>query len=391
LYVHIHDDLRYKSTIVSKKLLPPGRGAKAGGGEIAYSAPGLQDRTEHDPRRLSCNIPNSRLGLCPPDKPALHKKGSTRMDTIVVAGIDVSKSKADICILPDGVAGTFTLDEEGIGQLLDALIASKVNLTVMEATGGYEAKLAAAIFRAEIPVAVVNPRQVRNYARAIGRAAKTDAIDAEVIAMFATAVKPQPRALPDAQASQIRELVDRRRQLMKTRTAEENRLQQASNAKVIRSIKRTITHLEKELAAIESDIDKHIKDSPIWLEKKQLLQSVKGIGDATTRILIADLPELGHLTRYQIAALVGVAPMNRDSGKYKGYRKIVGGRSHVRHALYMATLSAIRNNPKIRPFFLRLKSNGKKGKVAMVACMRKLLVTINAMVRDNQNWSLENA
>ncbi len=313
------------------------------------------------------------------------------MDNVVVAGIDVAKSKADICILPDGIVAAFSLDEEGVLQLVDTLKASRVNLAVMEATGGYEARLAAAIFHADIPVAVVNPRQVRNYARAIGRAAKTDAIDAEVIALFALAVKPQPRALPDAMAAQIRELVDRRRQLMKTRTAEENRLQQASNAKVIGSIKRTIRHLEKELAAIDSDIDKHIKDSPLWLEKKELLQSVKGIGDATTRILIADLPELGKLSRYQIAALVGVAPMNRDSGKYKGYRKIIGGRSHVRHALYMATLSAIRCNPKIKTFYRHLKSNGKKGKVAMVACMRKLLVTINAMVRDNQNWSPENA
>ena len=313
------------------------------------------------------------------------------MDSIVVAGIDVSKSKADICILPDGIVATFSLDEDGIVQLVDTLKTSRVTLAVMEATGGYETKLAAAIFHADIPVAVVNPRQVRNYARAIGRAAKTDAIDAEVIAMFAAAVKPQPRALPDATAAQIRELVDRRRQLMKARTAEENRLQQASNAKVIGSIKRTIRHLEKELAAIDSDIDKHIKDSPLWLEKKQLLESVKGIGDATTRILIADLPELGKLSRYQIAALVGVAPMNRDSGKHKGYRKITGGRSHVRHALYMATLSAIRCNPKIKAFYRHLKSKGKKGKVAMVACMRKLLITINAIVRDNRNWNPENA
>ncbi len=313
------------------------------------------------------------------------------MQNIIVAGIDVSKSKADLCILPDGIVATFNLDDDGIASLIEALKASAVNLAVMEATGGYEAKLAAAIFHADIPVAVVNPRQVRSYARAIGQSAKTDRLDAEVIARFAQDIKPQPRALPDAKAAQIRELIDRRRQLMKARTAEGNRLQQASNAKVIASIKRTITHLEKELKAIDINIDKNIKDSPIWLEKAELLESVKGIGDATTRILIADLPELGKLSRYQIAALVGVAPMNRDSGKYKGYRKITGGRSHVRHALYMATLSAIRCNPKIKAFYKHLKTQGKKGKVAMVACMRKLLVTINAMVRDNQNWCSENA
>jgi transposase len=257
--------------------------------------------------------------------------------------------------------------------------------------GGYEAKLAAAIFHADILVAVVNPRQIRNYARAIGRTAKTDSIDAEVIALFARDVKPSPRALPDAEAAKLKELIDRRVQLVKVKTAETNRLQQASNAKVIASIKRTIRHLEKELKTIDTDIDKHIKDSPIWLEKAELLKTVKGIGDATTRILIADLPELGKLTRYQIAALVGVAPMNRDSGKYRGYRKISGGRSHVRHALYMATLSAIRYNPKIKAFHDRLKQNGKKGLVIMVACMRKLLLVLNAMARDNTTWNPKNA
>jgi len=313
------------------------------------------------------------------------------MQNIIVAGIDVSKSKADLCILPDGIVATFSLDDDGIAALIENLRTSAVNLAVMEATGGYEAKLAAAIFHADILVAVVNPRQIRNYARAIGRTAKTDSIDAEVIALFARDVKPSPRALPDAEAAKLKELIDRRVQLVKVKTAETNRLQQASNAKVIASIKRTIRHLEKELKAIDTDIDKHIKDSPIWLEKAELLKTVKGIGDATTRILIADLPELGKLTRYQIAALVGVAPMNRDSGKYRGYRKISGGRSHVRHALYMATLSAIRYNPKIKAFHDRLKQNGKKGLVIMVACMRKLLLVLNAMARDNTTWNPKNA
>jgi hypothetical protein len=215
LYVHIHDGLRYKSIIVANKLVPPGMGAQVGGGEIAYFASGLEDRAKHDPRRLSCNIPNSRLGLCPSDKPVSTRKGATRMQNNIVAGIDVSKSKADLCILPDGIVATFSLNDDGIASLIEALKASAVNLAVMEATGGYEAKLAAAIFHADIPVAVVNPRQVRSYARAIGQSAKTDRLDAEVIARFAQDIKPQPRVLPDAKAAQIRELIDRRRQLMK--------------------------------------------------------------------------------------------------------------------------------------------------------------------------------
>jgi transposase len=313
------------------------------------------------------------------------------MDNIIVAGIDVSKSKADICILPDGVIATFSLDDEGIAQLIEALKASKVGLAVMEATGGYEAKLAAAIFHASIPVAVVNPRHIRYYARAVGQLAKTDRLDAHIIARFALDIKPQPRAIPDAQAAEIRDMVDRRYQLIKVRTAEANRLQQASNKKIIACINRTIKHIDKELKGIDIETDRLIKQSPLWLEKQQLLETVKGVGKVTSSILIAALPELGHLSRYQIAALVGVAPMNRDSGTIRGYRKITGGRPHVRHALYMAALTAIRCNPKIKTFYKHLKEQGKKSKVALTACMRKLLLILNAMARDNRTWNFKNA
>lgn len=306
----------------------------------------------------------------------------------VYVGIDVSKKTLDLAIIPSGENQGYDNNQQGIDQLVERLKTLDPKLIVLEATGGLEATAAAALAAAGLDVAVVNPGQVRHYARAVGKKAKTDRLDAFVLAEFGQATKPEVRPLKDELAQELTDMMSRRRQLIQMRTMEKNRL--ASMPKRVRKqIKEHIDWIDKQIKDLDKDIGEMIKDSPVWRHKENLLKSVPGIGPVAARSLIAYLPELGSLSRQQIAALVGVAPYNKDSGKYRGPRKCWGGRGQVRTALFMATFSATRSNPVIAPFYKRLIDNGKKHKVAMTACMRKLIVIINAMLRDNAPFTFE--
>jgi transposase len=297
-------------------------------------------------------------------------------------GLDVSKSFIDLHQLPQDRSARFVYDPEGISKLITYLKRRKPTLIVMEATGGYETNVAAEIAAAGMKVAVVNPRQVRSFARALGKLAKTDSIDAEVLARFAKDVRPESRKLPDPEEQILRAFVARRRQLMDILVAEKNRLYRATSSSVIDSLKRTIKFIQNQIDDLDQEIKTTIQKSPVWREKDNLLKSVPGIGDKTSCALLAQLPELGRLNRRQIASLVGVAPMNRDSGTLRGKRTITGGRKPVRNALYMAATAARRFNPVIKDFYLRLKKAGKIYKVAITACMRKLLIIINSMLKS---------
>ena len=301
-------------------------------------------------------------------------------------GIDVSKDRLDVHIRPSGDAFSVMHDAEGIASLLDRLKGTRPELVVLEATGGLQTRIAASIAAAGLPTAVVNPRQVRDFARATGRLAKTDALDAEVIARFGEAVRPEVRPLSDEAGQALQALVARRRQLVEMRVAEKNRRSQIHDPKLRARLDEHLEWLAEAIAEIDREIEEHIKSSPIWRAKENLLTSVPGIGDTIARVLIADLPELGTLTRRRIAALVGVAPINRDSGTLRGRRYIAGGRPNVRSTLFMATLTAIRCNPPIKAAYQRLTAAGKPKMTALVACMRKLLVILNAMLRDNLAW-----
>lgn len=305
------------------------------------------------------------------------------MSETTFIGIDIAKGKLDVHILPSGQAFTSDSDDNAVSLLIKRLKKVHPTLIVLEATGGYETTLAAEFQGAGLPVAVVNPRQVRDFARALGKLAKTDSIDAYVIARFAEAFQPVPTPLADAQQKALKELLVCRRQLIQVRTAEKNRLSRASSSNVRDVHEQVIEHINHQIAHIDREIDDQIKGSPIWFEKDQLLQSVPGVGPQTSRTLVAQLPELGALNRKEIASLVGVAPLNRDSGALRGRRMISGGRAPVRTALYMAAISALRSNPVIRAFYRRLVEYGKPPKVAIVACMRKLLTILNAMVKSN--------
>jgi transposase len=261
----------------------------------------------------------------------------------------------------------------------------------MEATGGYECVAASAIAAAHLPLAVVNPRQIRDFARATGKLAKTDRLDAAAIAHFAEAIRPPARRVDDAQARALGELVARRRQVIEMIVAEKNRRRLSTQPRVLKAIDRHVELLQAELSELDREIDGAIRKSPAWQADADLLASVPGVGKATLRTLIADLPELGRLDRRKIAALVGVAPINRDSGLMRGRRTIAGGRAPVRTALYMAALVASRSNPVIAPYYQKLRAAGKTGKQALVACMRKLLVILNAILRDKTPWRAQNA
>ena len=299
--------------------------------------------------------------------------------------IDVSKKHLDVGQLPGNKTWTYTNDEKGIKEILGLLKAQKPFLIVLEATGGLELPVAGALAAANLPVAVINPRQGRDFARATGRLAKTDTIDALVLAGFAQGIRPKPRPIKDQQLQELDALVSRRRQIVDMLTAEKNRLSSAPQC-TRKSIREHIKWLEKRLKEIEADLAKKVKDSPVWREKDKLLQSTSGVGPILSLSLMSDLPELGTLNRRQIAALVGTAPFNCDSGKFKGKRKIWGGRAQLRSVLYMATLSATRFNPVIAEFYQRLIKAGKLRKVAIIACMRKLITILNAMMRDRANW-----
>lgn len=305
--------------------------------------------------------------------------------TKVYVGIDVAKSRLDVAVWPTGERRTIANDTTDIDKLTTWLQAQQPCLIVLEATGGYERAVLASLGTAGLPVAAVNPRQVRDFARAIGRLAKTDTLDAEVLSRFAEAVRPLPRPLPDAQADLLRALVTRRRQVVEMLTAERQRLASAQPP-VQGLIQAHIAGLKQELAHLEKELDRTLRQSPLWRARERLLRSVPGVGPTVAAVLLAELPELGRIDRRQAAALVGVAPLNRDSGQYRGRRSVWGGRARVRATLYMAALVATRWNPVVKNCYQRLLASGKAKKVALVACMRKLLTILNAMLRDGTAW-----
>jgi len=301
-------------------------------------------------------------------------------------GIDVSKDRLDVHVRLSGAAFAVPRDGKGVEELLDRLRTVAPTLIVVEATGGFETIVAAAIGAAQLPLVVVNPAQVRHYAQAVGKRAKTDPIDAEMIARFAEAVKPEPRQVPDAAARLLGELVARRRQIVEMLVAERQREKRADNVRVRKSLARHIKVLERELQDLTDDISGLIRGSPAWRETEDLLVSVPGVADKTSSSLLAEVPELGRLTRRQIASLVGVAPFTRESGRWKGKSMIAGGRAPARAAICMAALSASNHNPVLRAFYRRLLAAGKPKMVALIAVARKLLVILNAMIRDKKPW-----
>jgi len=322
---------------------------------------------------------------------AEHRTRGFIMDDVtenieVTVGIDVSKERLDIALWPAGESWNCTQSSDDLEVLAGRIAEIGPALVVLEATGGLEMPIAAELGVMGVPLAIVNPRQVRDFAKAIGKLAKTDAIDAVVLARFAQAVRPQARPLPDTETLELKAFLARRRQIIVMITAEKNRLHQVRVAKVRSSIQRTIAWLQKQLKAIDTDLDRIIRSSASWRAKEDILRSVPGVGKILAFTLITELPELGVLNRKQIAALVGVAPLNRDSGTFRGTRRIWGGRATVRTVLYMAALSAAHHNPPIRACYRRLVSKGKPKKVALTACMRKLLVTLNVMIRDHRPW-----
>jgi transposase len=309
------------------------------------------------------------------------------METIVV-GIDVSKDRLDVAVWPTGE--TFVVGRDAAG--LDALIAHLKPLAPqtigLEATGGYETIVAAALAGAGLPVVVVNPAQVRAFARALGKRAKTDPIDAAVIARFVAATKPEIRPLPDEESRRLADLVARRSQIVQMIVAERQRQKRLLEKRLQKSIARLLAALQKELSALESDIDDAVRSSPAWREKTDLLVSVPAIGSTIARTLIADLPELGQLDRRKITALVGLAPWTRKSGQWQGKSFISGGRSSVRAALFMGAMVAIRHNPVLKAFYQRLLQAGKSKMLAIIAVARKLLTILNAIVRDKKPWQI---
>ncbi len=301
-------------------------------------------------------------------------------------GIDVSKDRLDVHIRPTGEVFAVARDGAALEQLVGKLRTIAPSLIVLEATGGFETVVAAALAAAGLPLAVVNPRQIRAFAKACGQLAKTDKLDAAVIAHFADAVQPPARGVPDEAARALAELLTRRRQLIGMMTAERNRRRQLTQPRLVRTVDQVLATLQLQLSAIDTDIDTAIRATPAWREKEELLTTAPAIGAKIARTLIADLPELGALTRRRITALVGVAPFNHDSGKRHGKRAIAGGRSSVRAALYMAVLVAIRRKLPLAATYQRLRAAGKPAKVAIVATMRKLLVILNAIMRDKTAW-----
>lgn len=306
----------------------------------------------------------------------------------VYVGIDVAKESLDVAVRPTGQVWRAAQDEVGIADTVRRLQGLKPALVVLEATGGCELAVAAALRVAGLAVAVVNPRQVRDFARSTGKLAKTDRLDAQVLALFAERIQPTAQPTPDPQREALDHLVTRRRQLMEMLTAEKNRLHRARGP-VRQSVQDMIDSLKRAVAEIDAQLQQALEASPEWRQRRDLLQSVKGVGPILTLTLVAEMPELGTLDRKEIGALVGVAPLNRDSGTFRGHRTIWGGRATVRGALYMAALVATRYNPVIRTFYQRLLAAGKAKKVALTACMHKLLIILNAMVKHGTPWQPE--
>lgn len=305
--------------------------------------------------------------------------------SLLFAGIDVAKATLDIAVRPSAQTWQVIYDDAHVEALVTQLNDLSPTLIVVEATGGLERPLVVALLTAGLPVVVINPRLARDFAKATGRLAKTDRIDAQVLAHYGEAIRPSCRPLPDADTQQLRAMVDRRRQLVDMMTAEQSRLS-CSPARIRDSIECHIDWLRQQIASLDDDFESMLQNSPLWREHDAILQSVPGVGPIVSHTLMVHVPELGHLNRKQIAALVGVAPFNRDSGAYRGRRSIWGGRAAVRAVLYMGALVATRHNPAIREFYQRLLAAGKTKKVALTACMRKLLTILNAMMKHQSRW-----
>ena len=308
------------------------------------------------------------------------------MGTPVFVGIDISKKHLDIFLTPPDTSFTVPNTEAGMVKLVARLRRAAPQIILLEATGGYEFRVVAALREANLPACCINPRQVRDFARSLGILAKTDRIDARVLALFAEKLRPEPRPLPEEQQQELKHLMARRRQLLEMILMEQNRLQISPFLRVQQSIQSALQALKEQLQQLDRDIDDFFRRYPVWLDQDQLLRSVPGVGPQTSLSIMAWLPELGRLSRREIAALVGVAPFNRDSGAWRGKRSIRGGRPQIRRSLYMATLAAMRFNEVIRTFYQRLLLNGKAKKLALTACMRKLLTILNAMMKNHQPW-----
>ena len=319
-------------------------------------------------------------------KPVLTRKDERDMEkTAMWVGIDVSCESLDIAVRPTNEFFSASNTETEIVAVVEKVQALSPKLVVVEATGGLEVQVVTALACAKLPVVVVNPRQVRDFAKATGTLAKTDKLDAHIIAHFGEAVRPEIRPLKDEKLQELTDLVARRRQIVDMLTAEKNRLKRSSR-QVAQDIKAHISWLEKHLDKTDAELQKRLEDSPLWRKKDEICRSVPGVGRILSMSLLTGLPELGSVSPRQVSALVGVAPFNHDSGKYQGRRIVWGGRANIRSVLYMATLTAIRFNSSIKAFHERLISNGKKPKVAITACMRKLLIILNALIRDGVKW-----
>lgn len=309
----------------------------------------------------------------------------------VFVGIDVSKATLDVCIEPSVQTLHVAYDEAGISQIVERLKEVSPTLIVIEATGGLEMRIATELAGKGLPVAVINPRQARDFAKATGQLAKTDRVDAAVLAAFAKAVRPQVRPLKDADTRALGDMVSRRRQLVDMRVQETLRLGTAASKPLQKNLNKHIAWLGKQITEIENDLSKRLRESDVWRAKDDLLCGIPGVGNVTSRTMLARCPELGTLSRHEITALVGLAPHANDSGKHRGRRFIWGGRADVRAVLYMATITAIRCNDTIKAFAERLKKAGKPPKVIIVACMRKLLTIMNSMLKNNTPWNPKNA
>jgi transposase len=341
---------------------------------------------ELDRRRPLEKSPNSRLSRDKLSSSHLQGRDTTNMSFQYFIGIDVSKAKLDLAFDEQPANAIVSNDPNGIEELMELLPEPNSCLIVIEATGNYERALVVRLVDAGHIVSVVNPRQVRDFAKALGKLAKTDKLDARVIAQFGKLTRPRAVAKTKELQGELDQLVTRRRQLIGTRTAEKNRQGQATSKVVYKSIQRVLDAINKDIKAIDREIQKLVQSDDDWKNRAELLGTMPGVGDVTSATLIAELPELGKLNRRQICSLVGLAPFNRDSGTMRGKRAIFGGRQSVRSALYMAALSARRYNPALAAFSQRLKEQGKPPKVIITACMRKILVTLNNMVKTNSPW-----
>lgn len=306
-------------------------------------------------------------------------------------GIDIAKDTVDVCIEPDAEIMHIDYDHKGVAAICQRLKSVLPTLIVMEATGGLETRLASELAALGLSIAVINPRQARDFAKATGQLAKTDRVDAAILAAFARAIRPQARAIKDADTRALDEMVSRRRQLIDIRVQETLRLGTTASKAMLKSLNAHIAWLDKRIAEIDTDLTRRLRTSDVWRTKDDLLRGIPGVGAVTSLTMLAKCPELGQLNRREIAALIGVAPLAKDSGKHRGKRFVWGGRADVRAVLYMATVSAIRFNSRIKPFAEQLKQAGKPTKVVIVACMRKLLTIMNSIVKNNMPWSPKNA